>query len=94
VHARGAQLGDVVEKDGLAVEQEGRDRAGPAEGVQQLVGEVREAQAEHRRGPVPLAVPVGVRDDVHGRHAVKLRRACPRGQAPLIHSTPRSWEPP
>ena len=66
----------VVDHRHLAVEQEvGVGRVG-VEAGEQVVEQVDQAQAEGLVRLVPLAVPVGVGDDVHGS-AVRRRRAGP-----------------
>ena len=59
--AIGANLGVVVENDGLAVEQKRRPRC---VAVEQLVDQRDESLPEPARREVPLAVPVRVREDV------------------------------
>ena len=53
----------VLEHDGLSVEREGREGAIALERVQDAVDDRTQAQPELLEGQVPLAVPVGVRDD-------------------------------
>src|SRR6185295_684148 len=58
-----ADLEVVVDRGGLTIEREAEPgiRGHPLE---QLVDEVDEAHAEHLERLIPLAVPVGVRDEI------------------------------
>ena len=74
---RGLGLGPdgevVVDHRHLAVEHEVGVRRVGGHRRQQPVEQVDELHAEGLEGPVPLPVPVGVRDDVDGpRHGVSL----------------------